>query len=283
MERMKRKNVFRAGLIIFLAVIAVSLLVMWIRWENSHATYKNYDIVVKKNVYCEKTQTGRVDLQIRRKGGKKAKLLQTQQELKQSQSFQIVEDSYKLGIVDDASAYDGNIYEQKNAGGTQYLTLYYVNHEASGRQGKMHLVMNDVKTGKELINIKTSPKVKKDARRYEYRGKDLYVSEEGILLDAGTDEEFYNSQAMTTGLMTVCWKMEKRNRSSLIQMQMYQNMKLRILSFRKWLVREKRNLKQSLVQNLRQGQNPKQCPRRSRKLFATTMRWNSVTGRTFVR
>ena len=206
MERTKRKNVFRAELIIFLAVIAVSLLVLWIRWENSHATYKNYDIVVKKNVYCEKTQTGRVDLQIRRKGGKKAKLLQTQQELKQSQSFQIVEDSYKLGLVDDASAYDGNIYEQKNAGGTQYLTLYYVNHEASGRQGKMHLVMNDAKTGKELINIKTSPKVKKDARRYEYRGKDLYVSEEGILLDAGTDEEFYNSQAMTAGLMTVCWK-----------------------------------------------------------------------------
>ena len=206
MERTKRKNVFRAELIIFLAVIAVSLLVLWIRWENSHATYKNYDIVVKKNVYCEKTQTGRVDLQIRRKGGKKAKLLQTQQELKQSQSFQIVEDSYKLGIIDDASAYDGNIYEQKNAGGTQYLTLYYVNHEASGRQGKMHLVMNDAKTGKELINIKTSPKVKKDARRYEYRGKDLYVSEEGILLDAGTDEEFYNSQAMTAGLMTVCWK-----------------------------------------------------------------------------
>lgn len=206
MERTKRKNVFRAELIIFLAVIAVSLLVLWIRWENSHATYKNYDIVVKKNVYCEKTQTGRVDLQIRRKGGKKAKLLQTQQELKQSQSFQIVEDSYKLGIVDDASAYDGNIYEQKNAGGTQYLTLYYVNHEASGRQGKMQLVMNDAKTGKELINIKTSPKVKKDARRYEYRGKDLYVSEEGILLDAGTDEEFYNSQAMTAGLMTVCWK-----------------------------------------------------------------------------
>lgn len=206
MERTKRKNVFRAELIIFLAVIAVSLLVLWIRWENSHATYKNYDIVVKKNVYCEKTQTGRVDLQIRRKGGKKAKLLQTQQELKQSQSFQIVEDSYKLGIVDDASAYDENIYEQKNAGGTQYLTLYYVNHEASGRQGKMHLVMNDAKTGKELINIKTSPKVKKDARRYEYRGKDLYVSEEGILLDAGTDEEFYNSQAMTAGLMTVCWK-----------------------------------------------------------------------------
>ena len=197
---------FRAELIIFLAVIAVSLLVLWIRWENSHATYKNYDIVVKKNVYCEKTQTGRVDLQIRRKGGKKAKLLQTQQELKQSQSFQIVEDSYKLGLVDDASAYDGNIYEQKNAGGTQYLTLYYVNYEASGRQGKMHLVMNDAKTGKELINIKTSPKVKKDARRYEYRGKDLYVSEEGILLDAGTDEEFYNSQAMTAGLMTVCWK-----------------------------------------------------------------------------
>ena len=120
--------------------------------------------------------------------------------------FSIVEDSYKLGIVDDASVYDGNIYEQKNAGGTQYLTLYYVNHETSGRQGKMHLVMNDVKTGKELINIKTSPKVKKDARRYEYRGKDLYVSEEGILLDAGTDEEFYNSQAMTSGLMTVCWK-----------------------------------------------------------------------------
>ena len=209
MERTKRKNVFRAELIIFLAVIAVSLLVLWIRWENSHATYKNYDIVVKKNVYCEKTQTGRVDLQIRRKGGKKAKLLQTQQELKRSQSFQIVEDSYKLGIVDDASVYDGNIYEQKNAGGTQYLTLYYVNHETSGRQGKMHLVMNDVKTGKELINIKTSPKVKKDARRYEYRGKDLYVSEEGILLDAGTDEEFYNSQAMTSGLMTVCWKKGK--------------------------------------------------------------------------
>ena len=109
-------------------------------------------------------------------------------------------------IVDDASVYDGNIYEQKNAGGIQYLTLYYVNHETSGRQGKMHLVMNDAKTGKELINIKTSPKVKKDARRYEYRGKDLYVSEEGILLDAGTDEEFYNSQAMTAGLMTVCWK-----------------------------------------------------------------------------
>ena len=62
MERTKRKNVFRAELIIFLAVIAVSLLVLWIRWENSHATYKNYDIVVKKNVYCEKTQTGRVDL-----------------------------------------------------------------------------------------------------------------------------------------------------------------------------------------------------------------------------
>ena len=61
MERTKRKNVFRAELIIFLAVIAVSLLVLWIRWENSHATYKNYDIVVKKNVYCEKTQTGRVD------------------------------------------------------------------------------------------------------------------------------------------------------------------------------------------------------------------------------
>ena len=149
MERTKRKNVFRAELIIFLAVIAVSLLVLWIRWENSHATYKNYDIVVKKNVYCEKTQTGRVDLQIRRKGGKKAKLLQTQQELKQSQSFQIVEDSYKLGIVDDASAYDENIYEQKNAGGTQYLTLYYVNHEASGRQGKMHLVMNDA-TGEKI-------------------------------------------------------------------------------------------------------------------------------------
>lgn len=50
--------------------------------------------------------------------------------------------------------------------------------------------MNDAKTGKELINIKTSPKVKKDARRYEYRGKDLYVSEKGILLDAGTDEDF---------------------------------------------------------------------------------------------
>ena len=32
------------------------------------------------------------------------------------------------------------------------------------------------------------------------------MSEEGILLDAGTDEEFYNSQAMTAGLMTVCWK-----------------------------------------------------------------------------
>ena len=55
MERTKRKNVFRAELIIFLAVIVVSLLVLWIRWENSHATYKNYDIVVKKNVYCEKT------------------------------------------------------------------------------------------------------------------------------------------------------------------------------------------------------------------------------------
>ena len=38
MERTKRKNVFRAELIIFLAVIVVSLLVLWIRWENSHAT-----------------------------------------------------------------------------------------------------------------------------------------------------------------------------------------------------------------------------------------------------
>ena len=84
-------------------------------------TYKNYDIVVKKNVYCEKTQTGRVDLQIRREGGKKAKLLQTQQELKQSQSFQIVEDSYKLGLSMMRSAYDGNIYEQKNAGGSSIL------------------------------------------------------------------------------------------------------------------------------------------------------------------
>ena len=67
-------------------------------------------------------------------------------------------------------------------------------------------MMNDAKRVRSLSNIKTSPKVKKDARRYEYRGKDLYVSEEGILLDAGTDEEFYNSQAMTAGLMTVCWK-----------------------------------------------------------------------------
>ena len=121
MERTKRKNVFRAELIIFLAVIVVSLLVLWIRWENSHATYKNYDIVVKKNVYCEKTQTGRVDLQIRRKGGKKAKLLQTQQELKQSQSFQIVEDSYKLGIVDDASAYDGIFMSRKMPAGRSIL------------------------------------------------------------------------------------------------------------------------------------------------------------------
>ena len=53
---------FRVELIIFLAVIAAGLLILWIRWENSHATYKNYDIVVKKNVYCEKTQTGRLDL-----------------------------------------------------------------------------------------------------------------------------------------------------------------------------------------------------------------------------
>ena len=206
MERTKRKNMFRVELIIFLAVIAAGLLILWIRWENSHATYKNYDIVVKKNVYCEKTQTGRLDLQIRRKGGKKVKLLQTEQELKRSQSFQVVEDSYKLGIVDGKSAYDGNTYEQKYAGGTQYLTLYYVNRATSGKHGKMHLVMRDVKNNKKLINIKTSPKVKKDARRYEYRGKDLYVSEEGILLDAGSDEEFYNSQAMTAGLMTVCWK-----------------------------------------------------------------------------
>lgn len=161
MERTKRKNVFRAELIIFLLIIAVSLLVLWIRWENSHATYKNYDIVVKKNVYCEKTQTGRVDLQIRRKGGKKAKLLQTQQELKQSQSFQIVEDSYKLGIVDDASAYDGNIYEQKNAGGIQYLTLYYVNHEASGRQGKMHLVMMTQKRVRSLSTLRLHRKSKR--------------------------------------------------------------------------------------------------------------------------
>ena len=197
---------FRVELIIFLAVIAAGLLILWIRWENSHATYKNYDIVVKKNVYCEKTQTGRLDLQIRRKGGKKVKLLQTEQELKRSQSFQVVEDSYKLGIVDGKSAYDGNTYEQKYAGGTQYLTLYYVNRATSGKHGNMHLVMRDVKNNKKLINIKTSPKVKKDARRYEYRGKDLYVSEEGILLDAGSDEEFYNSQAMTAGLMTVCWK-----------------------------------------------------------------------------
>ena len=58
----KEKMCFEQNLF-FLAVIAVSLLVLWIRWENSHATYKNYDIVVKKNVYCEKTQTGRVDLQ----------------------------------------------------------------------------------------------------------------------------------------------------------------------------------------------------------------------------
>ena len=206
MERTKRKNMFRVELIIFLAVIAAGLLILWIRWENSHATYKNYDIVVKKNVYCEKTQTGRLDLQIRRKGGKKVKLLQTEQELKRSQSFQVVEDSYKLGIVDGKSAYDGNTYEQKYAGGTQYLTLYYVNRATSGKHGNMHLVMRDVKNNKKLINIKTSPKVKKDARRYEYRGKDLYVSEEGILLDAGSDEEFYNSQAMTAGLMTVCWK-----------------------------------------------------------------------------
>lgn len=132
--------------------------------------------------------------------------MQTEQELKRSQSFQVVEDSYKLGIVDGKSAYDGNTYEQKYAGGTQYLTLYYVNRATSGKHGKMHLVMRDVKNNKKLINIKTSPKVKKDARRYEYRGKDLYVSEEGILLDAGSDEEFYNSQAMTAGLMTVCWK-----------------------------------------------------------------------------
>ena len=206
MERTKRKNMFRVELIIFLAVIAAGLLILWIRWENSHATYKNYDIVMKKNVYCEKTQTGRLDLQIRRKGGKKVKLLQTEQELKRSQSFQVVEDSYKLGIVDGKSAYDGNTYEQKYAGGTQYLTLYYVNRATSGKHGNMHLVMRDVKNNKKLINIKTSPKVKKDARRYEYRGKDLYVSEEGILLDAGSDEEFYNSQAMTAGLMTVCWK-----------------------------------------------------------------------------
>ena len=58
---------------------------------------------MKKNVYCEKTQTGRVDLQIRRKGARIGQLLQTQHQLEQSQSFQIVEDSYKLGIVDDAS------------------------------------------------------------------------------------------------------------------------------------------------------------------------------------
>lgn len=135
MERTKRKNVFRAELIIFLAVIAVSLLVLWIRWENSHATYKNYDIVVKKNVYCEKTRQGEWICRSGEKAERRLSAADTA-ELKQSQSFQIVEDSYKLGIVDDASAYDGNIYEQKNAGGIQYLTLYYVNHEASGRQGK---------------------------------------------------------------------------------------------------------------------------------------------------
>ncbi|MFR8180326.1 MAG: hypothetical protein ACLU80_11070 [Dorea sp.] len=72
MERTKRKNVFRAELIIFLAVIAVSLLVLWIRWENSHATYKNYDIVVKKNVYCEEDAdraSGSADQAKRRKEG----------------------------------------------------------------------------------------------------------------------------------------------------------------------------------------------------------------------
>ena len=53
---------FRVERIIFLAAIAAGLWILWIRWENSHATYKNYDIVVKKNVYCEKTQTGRLDL-----------------------------------------------------------------------------------------------------------------------------------------------------------------------------------------------------------------------------
>ena len=76
-------------------------------------------------------------MQIRRKGGKKAKTVaEHSRSLSRASLFQIVEDSYKLGIIDDASAYDGNIYEQKNAGGTQYLTLYYVNHEASGRQEK---------------------------------------------------------------------------------------------------------------------------------------------------
>ncbi len=89
MERTKRKNVFRAELIIFLAVIAVSLLVLWIRWENSHATYKNYDIVVKKNVYCEKTQTGRVDLQIRRKGGRRPSCCRHSRSLSRASLFRL--------------------------------------------------------------------------------------------------------------------------------------------------------------------------------------------------
>ena len=42
---------------------------------------------------------------------------------------------------------------RKNAGGTQYLTLYYVNHEASGRQGKN--ASGDEMTQKRVRSLST--------------------------------------------------------------------------------------------------------------------------------
>lgn len=206
MNKKKRSLILILEILVLIFLVGGYALYCNKKQASSHFIYKDYEIVITNNEYCKMSHTGTIDIEVRQDNGEPDKLFYTSDDMIHDGANIIFYTDYGLQLQGSVLPFASEAYETKYRDGVQYIKIYYINQSITGKNEWMDLCLVEEDNNENLLSMRIEPDINTDAKRFTYKTQEIYVTKNGIMLNASSEMEMYNSISMITGIMELKWK-----------------------------------------------------------------------------
>lgn len=204
-------------LVLLVLIISYIFYMRGVKSYSDQYTFGDYEITITDNRYCQMSHIGILRMKIRQTNGQDEKLFSTSDDIINDRSSIIVDKSGSLRVGTDSYYYESEAYEKKYQDGIQYIDVYYVNQDVYGRFGELRLEIENTQGQERLFRKTVGTERDERGKELVFHDQKVYVTNNGIMLDASGEQEIYNSISMITGIMEIQWK----NRSEEVALRSY--------------------------------------------------------------
>ncbi len=201
----------RKKIVLIIGLILVFIGIGWyICAHNSSEGYNygNYQIRIGKDIYCEYSQIGYVEMQIENNGKELDKLLHTSDDILSNGFDYIIDDQYMLQILGNNRQFKAKGYEIKYEEKTQYLKIFYINPYKNKKINEIKVEILETATDNIEVELELKPTVDTETQIFACGNQEIYVTAAGVLFDVeGT--AVYNPPYMTAATMNFEWDDKK--------------------------------------------------------------------------